>query len=145
MTMEWKQDDSTGVEVIDVQHRALFGYTNQLERSIAAGISSGRDVDNLMGMLEGYSAAHFLYEEGCMRRHRCRLHKKNIREHAWFSQQVAMFSRSLDSDLPRLQVLRELHEMLEGWLVNHIVDVDSTLREKVLKPCKPAGEPLLQS
>ena len=46
MTMEWKQDDSTGVEVIDVQHRALFGYTNQLERSIAAGISSGRDVDN---------------------------------------------------------------------------------------------------
>ena len=145
MTIEWKEAYSTGSETIDVQHRALFKYTNQLGQSVAEGISSGRDVDNLMGILTGYAAAHFLYEEGCMRQHQCLLHKKNIHEHEWFRQQVAVFSQRLANERPRLQVLRELHEMLENWLVMHIVEVDSTLRDKVKKPCGPGHKPLPQT
>ena len=145
MTLEWKETYSTGSQTIDAQHRSLFRYTDQLGQYIADGVSSGRDVDNLMGTLTGYAAAHFLYEEGCMRQRQCRLHEKNIQEHDGFRQQVAVFSQRLEDERPRLQVLRELHEMLEGWLVMHIVEVDSTLREKALKPCGVGHEALPQT
>ncbi|MDQ6979006.1 MAG: bacteriohemerythrin [Mariprofundaceae bacterium] len=129
MTIVWKDEWCTGEDDVDKQHRVLFQYLADLEAHMSAGDVNERYVKNLLTNLGIFTRSHFCYEEICMRTHRCSVASQNKEQHikllAAYTQYVKRFeAEGLSEDL-----IQKLHDFLYSWLVNHILKIDTKLRE----------------
>jgi hemerythrin len=130
----WTDDLKTGVEIIDLQHRQLFEYINDLEGMLGETLPPAEYCDHLMTCLQAHITAHFGFEENCMERMRCPMHERNRQEHrelqAFFDQADARYRL----EGPSRELLVAMHERLMQWAFQHIVKIDCALR-----PCVQAA------
>lgn len=120
---QWSESYSTGVPVIDGQHKLLLSYINRLARNI----NQGSDPDLLLEILDnlaGYAFTHFNTEEIFFAHSGYPDAGKHIRNHREFKQTVAEFRQAVDEGTAHVD--RHLLEFLKNWLIKHIQGMDTS-------------------
>lgn len=114
-TLHWKSKYDTGVEEIDLQHRAFLSLITRLGRELAE-TKDPKYRDRLLEEIAKYAVFHFISEENLMMKHNYpgleqhrQLHRDLINQLSWRRQSLS------DSDLL---------EFLVRWFIHHTVEED---------------------
>jgi len=127
----WSSQYTTGVPLVDSQHKVLFENINKLEELLHEQPIRREEVDRLLHFLDSYSTTHFHFEEQCMQRHNCSAHRENMCTHAEFRETLAVFKQEYLEQGPTVALLSKLHAMMSSWIHNHVLNVDVKLRSAV--------------
>lgn len=118
LMIEWTPSLSTGNEVIDEQHKAIFRWLAELD-------SAASDSRTLFGAyaitrLKNYTRNHFAAEEALMKASGYPALEEHIAEHESFRARLAeLHLRSIGEDISA-----ETVQFLTDWLTNHIAKSD---------------------
>lgn len=127
MSIQWKDEFSTGVAAIDEQHKKLIEGLNKLQLAMQQG--KGNEIINgLLSFLERYAKEHFGFEEKCMLAHKCPVAAANKRAHDEFIARFGSFKSQLDPNNINATLVLKIHNDLSQWIVKHICRVDTQLR-----------------
>ena len=126
--IKWQESYSVGVYVLDEQHRELFNYCNDLEKILKDREVPKDTVEQGLKFLEKYVTSHFGQEEKCMHQYACPMGKKNKLAHQKFIEAYKTFEKKFSQEKDHYQILRQLHDFLETWLVEHICKIDTRLK-----------------
>lgn len=124
--IEWTDDLSTNIPVIDSQHRRIVDYINQLYDAQAS--QDERLVDEVISDLVDYTVSHFAFEESLMEQAKYPFLAPHKQVHELFIRRVTGFveRRKANED-----VTEELIQVLRKWLINHIKSEDQDYVELV--------------
>ena len=124
--IEWKESLSTGIDVIDADHKLLISLTNQLYDAMESGQT--RDVvESVLNVLEEYVDTHFAREELLMKKAGYPHLEAHCDEHKVLAEKVkTMMARCTQDDHPTND--QELLDFLKSWLTEHIMGVDMHYR-----------------
>lgn len=124
--MQWNNVLATGVTTIDNQHKKLLELTNQLGGAIERG--DVEIVELVLKDLVDYTVYHFSFEEELMEKAGYAALPLHRRVHQLFTARLPEFQQRYEAGE---DVLRELHDMLVKWLLNHIQNEDRDYAETV--------------
>lgn len=117
---------STGIELIDQQHKMLFekfnefsGAINKLEARLAAG--------EILDFLQFYAMWHFEQEEKEMEKYKCSFAELNKKAHKQFAETFGLFYLEWQEGNMTKTIVEKTHQEMENWLVDHIMMIDSQL------------------
>jgi len=132
MAIAWSDDYSTGDAEIDKQHKQLFQYLSELEEHMETGITEDylRKFLNHLGI---YTRSHFCYEEILMRQKQNPIAKKNQEQHDKLLDAYKHYLNRFEVEGVSDDLIKKLHDFLVSWLVNHILKIDTTLKDYVNK------------
>jgi hemerythrin len=133
--INWTKEFETGSEMLDQQHRLLIDHVNLLEGQLHTTNPTRKEMDfvvHLVDYLEAYANIHFNDEEKCMESYRCPAHALNQREHERFRGFIHNYKRLCELEGFKVELLRNLHEVIRTWIKEHVLKVDTQLR-----PCIP--------
>ena len=122
--IEWNDDCSVGVQLIDEHHRHLF----ELLKNLFLACNHKEQTDNseeIIDELVDYATYHFAAEEQLMDTTRYYDTTRHKMEHQRFVERVSEFQHDLLKD--RKVYLIELISFLGNWLIHHIMEVDKKL------------------
>ncbi len=150
MILKWEDAlYSTGIEEVDKQHKKLFEGVNGLLQACtttegtASKLAHAKTLETL-DFLGQYAAEHFKCEEEYMARYRSPRRDVNIIEHKKFLKQFTEMRNKIDKEGVSRQTIIRLEGFLCGWLKNHIMKIDVSLR-KVLPQEMPVSISLTKS
>jgi hemerythrin-like metal-binding protein len=124
----WSDRYSTGISIIDEQHRGIVSAINSLHYFIGKG--SGDEVLHpILKFLEQYIIIHFKTEEGLMSEAGYPDLRQHILMHEELSKKTEKFSRELTQNNDTDAVLRFLRE----WWLTHINQEDRKYAPYILK------------
>ena len=115
MTIAWTNDLSTGIEVIDNQHKRIVDYINELEKAIS--LQNQLTVGHVLNELVEYTLSHFAFEESLQEEAGYKFSKPHKAMHDIFVKRIAAFQ---DRHKAGEDIAEQLHCMLGTWLVHHI-------------------------
>ena len=116
--IQWTPSLSTGNEVLDEQHKALFRWLAELD-------SAATDARTLFGAyaitrLKNYTRSHFAAEEALMKASGYPGLAQHVAEHESFRARLAeLHLQSISEDIST-----ETVKFLTDWLTNHIARSD---------------------
>lgn len=125
------EEYATGVQLVDIQHRALIQQINRLEAMTKAEKIDPAEVERLIGFLGNYIVGHFKFEENCMQRRSCPAYGANKQAHEHFIAEWAKFKQQYDSEGAHGELLQKLLERTQDWIKNHILKIDLQLKATV--------------
>lgn len=126
MAINWTDELSTGVLLIDRQHQEIFKRYNTYLDACKKG--AGRnDLAELIDFLVKYVADHFSHEEQVMKQYKYPDLDTHIEEHKKLTNMVHGFKDRLATDGPSLGAMVEVNRSLLDWLVDHIKKSDLEL------------------
>lgn len=126
---QWSEAYATGVEDIDDQHKELFEYIEQLEKCIDDDVFEGAQIEIILNFLQMFCSTHFCLEEGCMRQRACPVQQKNKMAHDKFLAYFKDFRQTYDRSVQKEKLIRDLHQVLLKWLVQHIIKIDMHIKK----------------
>jgi len=132
MAIEWSDDYSTGDAEIDKQHKQLFQYLSELEEHMETGITE-EYLGKFLNHLGIYTRSHFCYEEILMRQKQNPIAKKNQEQHDKLLDAYKHYLHRFEVEGVSDDLIKKLHDFLVSWLVNHILKIDTTLKDYVNK------------
>ena len=126
--IEWTNQLSVGVPLIDSQHKELIRICNGLLSAVAKKRGE-RVLRNVVRRLREYTVFHFSSEERFMDKVRFPGRGGHALEHERLKRSVKRYQRLLyeREDLTADEVLR----FLKGWLLKHILSQDFELADYV--------------
>jgi len=119
--IEWTDDFSTGIDVIDGQHKRIILYINQL--ADAQTLKDPGLISEVLINLIDYTFSHFAFEESLMDEAGyigASIHKQT---HERFREKIVEFQQKHNAGE---DVAGDLTQLLNVWLINHISDDDNT-------------------
>ncbi len=138
--LKWdEQQYGTGFAHLDEQHRELFDGLNSLtafldNSSVHEDEEYQNKVIELLYFLGEYALRHFKDEEEVFARCGHPLAADNKEAHQDFFKKFFEYNDKLINNAFSHALLLELHVFLNSWLLNHIIKIDSSLRECAEKP-----------
>ena len=126
--MQWTADMDTGINVIDVQHRRIVDYINELDHASKTG--NAAEVRGVLEELVFYTITHFQFEEELQERAGYQFVKAHKRVHEIFKRRIADFLERVNKGE---DVVPELLSLLKVWLVTHIMGDDRDYVDAVQK------------
>jgi hemerythrin-like metal-binding protein len=129
----WTKEFETGSAKLDQQHRLLIDNINLLKDLLDTPELSRQEAKFavfLVDYLEAYADIHFKGEEKCMEAYRCPVHATNQQEHQRFRGFIHDYRRLCEVEGFRIELLRNLYEVMRTWIIEHILKIDIQL-----KPC----------
>ncbi len=126
--LEWSDELSVGIELIDSQHKELIRIANGLISAVAKK-RGDRVVQNVIRRLRNYTVFHFNSEEKFMEDVCYPKRGEHEAEHVRLKHDVKRYQRTLyeKKDLPPGGVLN----FLKIWLIKHILSADIKLAKFV--------------
>ncbi len=115
MTIQWTNDLSTGIDVIDNQHKRIVDYINQLGDSIRH--RNRNSVGSVLDELVDYTLSHFTFEESLQEEAGYKFAKPHKAVHEVFVKRVVKYQ---ERHTAGEDVALQLHAMLSTWLIHHI-------------------------
>jgi len=113
--MEWSDNLDTGIDTIDLQHRKIVDYINELHK--AAQITDHELVGKVLHGLIDYTIAHFGFEEEMLANN----HYADIEEHKRLHEKfITRIKMHLTNHEKGANVARALTGELQIWLIAHI-------------------------
>ncbi len=124
----WNPNFETGHPDIDREHREICERLNEIEVALETGV----DRDQIAGMvsiLQRYTHVHFRREETAMACAKCPRHDDNCAAHARFSARLERWLEVLTiPDMP-VDVAQQVHAESCRWIQQHLLQIDSNLRQ----------------
>ncbi len=111
----WLKALDTGIEEIDLQHRRLVDYINELDRARETGDRS--QVGKVIDALVDYTRTHFVYEEELMSQMGFPDLDGHRKVHQLFADKLQQTILAYEQ---KTNVCDDLISMLEHWLKHHI-------------------------
>ncbi len=118
--VDWSNDLSTGVDVIDNQHRRIVDYINELYEAQETGDRAV--VGEVLDQVVEYTVSHFSFEESLMQRAGYEFLEPHRKVHELFVKRVGRYVERFNNDE---DIGGELLSMLRRWLINHIKNEDA--------------------
>ena len=128
----WDDSMSTGVPLIDAQHKMLFQKFNEFSETLS-GSTSREAAAEMLDFLQFYATWHFGREEKCMAEYECPVAAKNKQAHAEFLATFDGFYQQWQTGTMIPELVSKTYMELEKWLVNHVLHTDTQLRPCVKK------------
>jgi hemerythrin-like metal-binding protein len=122
----WSDEYSVGVELLDNQHKRLFGIINKL----IEGPEPTADVNLISQILTemlDYAKIHFKDEEELMRKYRFAGLEAQETQHTYFVKTTEELSKSVIND--KQKAAGEVAGFLRLWLTTHILKWDMKYKE----------------
>lgn len=120
--VEWSEDFSVRVALMDDEHKVLFDLINQLNAAMMDGKSSDK-VGEVMDALIDYTRFHFSHEEELLKKCNYPRFSEQERAHRAFVAKVEEFKVALAQGDVLVSV--KVIEFLKDWLIKHIVNLDT--------------------
>lgn len=117
----WKKSYEIGIAEIDMQHRRLVGYVNELADAMMAR-QGHRAAPHVLEELVDYIQLHFTAEEKVMRETHYPQVEEHCREHLEMTGKILDFRTKFA--IERALDPAELLNFLCDWLKNHIIVSD---------------------
>ena len=132
--LEWNDRFNTGVSKIDLQHRRLVDFLNELYAAMQAG--KGRDaLGKVLKELVTYTRTHFVTEEQLMQAHGYPGFVEHKNTHQKMAQKVTDLNHQFKSGQITSPI--QITNFLKNWLTKHILETDMKyaphLKEKGVK------------
>jgi hemerythrin-like metal-binding protein len=130
--MVWSDNLTTGIDIVDQQHRGLVDLINEAGPLLARSSHEHlQDIGPLLQRLLDYAAVHFQTEEGLMASHGVhpRVLQHHQQTHAGFVQKVQEMVSSFSSC--KGVTGSELLSFLASWLVLHILGEDQAMARQL--------------
>ncbi len=124
--LEWKDEYSVGVELIDAQHKMFVGIVNELYEAIVTK-KDKEALDNIFKQLVAYTQFHFQTEE----RYFDEFQYEGAEEHK--TAHKALIDQIAELQQQKTDIMDDpfkLMDFLEDWLIDHIMGMD-----KLFGPC----------
>lgn len=119
--MPWTSDLELGFDEIDRQHQELVRLTNLLHEELCCPIPRREAIGAVLEGLVDYTHNHFIIEEVLFQRHDYPETAAHQAEHNGFTARAMdLLMRFEDGE----EVSVEALDLLKGWLVHHICEVD---------------------
>lgn len=119
--LEWKEDYSVGVRVLDEQHRQLLDIINQLDSARPENMTE-KFFFATLNLLVKYADVHFSIEEKYMREYGYPRISEHEDEHRKFTEHVFMLRERLAANDPGL--FPEIQTFLRDWYISHVLGTD---------------------
>ncbi len=138
MPLQWDQEKyTTGHAHIDEQHYQLFDGLNSLLIFLkdATNIDQPEEQEKaveLINFLGEYALTHFRDEEEMFAQAEHPLKAVNEEEHKRFVAKYLEYKEELTAGAITRASLIKLHIFLQSWLIKHILQVDTALRDYVV-------------
>jgi hemerythrin len=114
MSIEWTNEMTSGIDVIDHQNRQFINYLNDLEEIDERNSTA---VLKVINDLINYTISHFSYEENLQNEAGYRFAVAHKKVHDEFVKRIIQYKdRQESGEL----IAKELHKMLCTWLTRHI-------------------------
>ena len=117
--IQWTDDLSTGIPVIDNQHQRIVEYINKLHH--AQVHHSREEVGVVLDELVDYTLSHFAFEESLMEESGYAFVNAHKKVHQLFVRRVADYQQRFKIGD---EIAEELINTLRAWLINHIKNDD---------------------
>ena len=128
----WDESMSTGVTIIDDQHKMLFNKFNELS-SVITEATAREAAGSLLDFLQFYAAWHFKREENCMDEYKCPIAAENKQAHGYFLEKFDQFYTQWQKENMTPKLVNDTYTELENWLLQHVAQTDTRLRSCVKK------------
>lgn len=119
--VQWSDKLSTGLPLIDEQHKMLVAYINDLHRAMRQGLDDAKLME-VLSALYNYTVSHFSTEEQFFTHSNYADTQSHINLHRAFTGRIAEFRDGLQHG--SAQVSMELLQFLKDWLIKHIQGTD---------------------
>ena len=129
--LHWDESLTTGILVIDNDHKALFGLINNIQ-SAAAGNNESVRVERALDALTDYAVNHFHREEALMMLCGYASLPGHKKEHDKFCD-IVVGLKKLYHVRPDVISLQGLNGFLIEWLIDHIAVTDRGYVSKMLE------------
>lgn len=126
--IQWSNELSTGIAVIDSQHKRIIHYINQLED--ARALNEPGLVSEVLVNLTDYTLSHFAFEESLMEDAGYVAAAIHTKTHDSFRDKINSYNERHNAGE---NVTGELSKLLNVWLIEHIANDDSSYTSCVLK------------
>jgi len=125
-TLEWDPKYSVGVEMIDNQHKKMFGMINDLV-GIINTVPTAEKLQPIIRELVIYKQAHFATEEKYFREFNYEGTAEHEDAHRKFNDKVEEITKKYGEDV--IPFTFELIDFLEDWLVTHLMGLDQKYKK----------------
>lgn len=124
----FKDEFRTGIESIDQEHMKLFEIADRAYETLMDDFIPDKYdyIVEILGELKDYAEFHFKNEEEYMMSIRYKKFISHKAEHVEFMDKIASYDLS-EVDERQREVILELLEFLNDWLVHHIVENDKLI------------------
>jgi hemerythrin len=124
--IEWDDNLSVGVDLIDEQHKMLIKRISDLHEAVSTSMAAG-GVAQTLDFLVDYTGFHFSTEEKHMEKHDYPGVKEHLAAHAEFKSTLANLAEDFQEEGATQQLADSVDTFLFKWLVKHIQVVDQEL------------------
>ncbi len=115
--VEWSENLSVGIAMIDEQHGKLIQLMGELHDAIKRNEAADM-IEDILTNLFNYAQVHFAAEEELFRKHKYPEMALHELEHQRFIAKAFAFKERLNAKKPGLSL--ELLTFLSSWVLNHI-------------------------
>lgn len=118
----WSSDYSVGVDSLDADHIVVASLINQIDDAKQSGSDEGA-VGRVLKVLLDHAYAHFAREEALLAEHGYPHLAQHRKEHRLLEDQLhELYDEYARTPTP--DISREIMELLNYWLIEHILKVD---------------------
>ena len=128
----WDDSMSTGLALIDEQHKELFQRCNDFS-AVISDITGREKAGEILDFLQFYIIWHFGEEEKYMEQYKCAVADENKAGHAMFVETFHKFYMQWQDGSISPSMAISAYAELEKWLVNHVLWVDTQLYKYVIE------------
>jgi len=133
--IEWSDELSVKVEVIDEQHKILIAIINDLDQAIK--VDSGKEeMEKILTRLIVFVQTHFDTEEHLMTQYHFPQEMMHKKEHFSLTVKIGMLYHQQIENQSSIAV--EIRDFLNAWLLHHILVIDKQLGGYLSTRAQPA-------
>lgn len=122
MNLAWSSDYSTGISIIDEQHKRLFDYFAEIEEGIARADSQGLEL--VVHGLIHYAISHNTYEESLMEQAGYPMLEAHRATHESFKARAQDLLKKLEDGEAPAKVAAKARIFIGLWLISHVKHED---------------------
>jgi len=134
--MFWKDKYEVGVELIDNQHKELFGRVEdflKVVRSTTLGAEKDKKVNETMEFMKAYVVEHFRDEEEYQKRIGYPGYEAHKKIHGDMVNYVVQFSDEYEKSGCNEQLMQQFAGKLLAWLINHVASEDQRIADYAIE------------
>lgn len=119
----WNNSFSVGIKKFDEQHQQLFGYLNELKKSLKSKEKGKSIASKTINDLILYTLFHFGEEEKILIKYAYPDYESHKNIHEKLRTKVQVYHDDLNSGKKIINI-EELVDFLTEWIQNHILETD---------------------
>lgn len=130
--VQWSEDLSVGVPLIDSQHKMLIGRIQELSDAIR-NYQGGGEVAKTLDFLMDYTDFHFGTEERHMRALNYPGLDEHLDKHQQYRDTLKNLGRDFEEEGATTDLADSIDRLLGHWFVEHIKHIDQKLGDFLKK------------